>query len=165
MAAAELAIQWADGGDERAILLHTLALKTRQQCLDGAQKDLVRGVFPRVTPRADIETGVAREIFPVHRPMLEIGRMPVEAAGLVVGDLMFPEAQREFRLGFRREREAAVPQHPRPGNSCTISSPPLDGHVQDHVPGKMLAPRQQARLRATSCAGKTRPVPHPPTRA
>src|SRR6185369_3446706 len=93
-------LQRPERGRERTILLHALFLKARQNSLDGTQESFVPGVLPRMAPGADIESAVPREILSIHRPVLEVRRVPVEAAGLVIGNLMFPNAKRELAAGL-----------------------------------------------------------------
>src|SRR6185295_5294327 len=95
-------------------LLDTLALETRQKRLDGSQKHVVCGVFPGVTPRANVKPGVPREILSIHGAVLEIRSMAIKASGLVIGDLMFPDPERKFGAGLRREDKTAIPQRPGP---------------------------------------------------
>ena len=105
----EMTFERSNGGNFRPILLLALAFETRQQRLDGFKENLVGRIFPGIAPGANVEARVPGKILAIHGAVFEIRRVPVEAASLVIRNLMFPNPERELCAGFRYQGKTTIP--------------------------------------------------------
>src|SRR5206468_12964565 len=108
------------------------------------QEGRILRVLPGVAPGADVEAGVPGEVLAVHRAVLEVWSVAVEASCPLVRDLVLPQAESELAALLGRESKAAVPQDPGSSKLVHHLVPGADGLIQHHVPAKVLSPRQEA---------------------
>src|SRR5687767_10319425 len=90
-------------------------------------------------PRANDKARMPRKVHATARLMLGIRSMSVECTGIVIGDLMFPQSERVFLAGFRRDFKTSVPQHPRTGEFMRV----MDRFILHDIPGHVFAPRSE----------------------
>ena len=74
--------------------------------------------------------------------------MTREVAGLVIADLMLPEAPRESSTGLVGKLPAMLPQNPRTVELMSIAGALCQRLLGVEIPSRMLTPPQQAGCRA-----------------
>src|SRR5262249_53415818 len=125
----------------------SLSLEACQEHPDRFEKGLVAGLLECDRPGADVEARVPGKVHTVGWRMAVERGLPVEGAGLVIGDLVLPQARGEgpARSGF--ELEAAIPQDPGPEELVDGILARGEWYISQGIPGHVLAPGQQVGLR------------------